>query len=135
MGPKAVKYFNQAGLRFDVVMGNNGVFKNNSRLNLLFFVLLFSISAANLHADENSWSCNGPSGGTVLTIAVHPIDEQIIYIGTVQNGIYKTTDGGENWSALDTNLAGVYVHCLALDPVTPTIIYATTDTGVFVLGR
>jgi photosystem II stability/assembly factor-like uncharacterized protein len=71
----------------------------------------------------------------VMALAIDPTSPATVYAALRDKDIFKSTDGGENWSALDTNLAGVYVHCLAVDPVTPTIIYATTDTGVFVLGR
>lgn len=33
----------------------------------------------------------------VLSFVFHPTDPQIIYIGTKESGIFKTSDGGEHW--------------------------------------
>lgn len=36
----------------------------------------------------------------ILALAFHPADHRTIYIGTVDNGIFKTADGGEYWSQI-----------------------------------
>ncbi len=36
----------------------------------------------------------------VLALAFHPQDSRTIYAGTVDNGIFKTTNGGDSWVAL-----------------------------------
>src|SRR5258708_22002647 len=39
----------------------------------------------------------------------------------------KSTDGGKSWSDISTGLAGYgYVSALAIDPLTPTTLYAGT---------
>ena len=45
---------------------------------------------------------------------------------------FKSTDGGGSWSAVNTGLPNAYVHALAIDPTTPSTLYAgTVDGGVF----
>jgi photosystem II stability/assembly factor-like uncharacterized protein len=50
-------------------------------------------------------------------------------------GVYKSTDGGGSWAAVDvglpSNTYGAAVGALALDPVTPGRLYAGTDSGVY----
>ena len=53
--------------------------------------------------------------------------------GTVV-GVFKSTNGGSNWSEISDGLnekLSLNIQTLAIDPVTPTIIYAGTDSGVF----
>src|SRR5512141_2700830 len=38
--------------------------------------------------------------GRTIAIAVHPTDANIVYVGTAQGGLYKSTDGGAHWAAL-----------------------------------
>jgi photosystem II stability/assembly factor-like uncharacterized protein len=36
----------------------------------------------------------------VLALSFHPTDHETLYIGTVDNGIFKTTDGAETWQPI-----------------------------------
>ena len=47
--------------------------------------------------------------------------------------MFKSTNGGGNWSAVNTGLTSYLMLCaLAIDPATPTTLYAGTwDGGVF----
>jgi len=42
----------------------------------------------------------GPTGGQVNSLAIDPINSQIIYVGTYGGGVFKSTDGGGSWSAI-----------------------------------
>ncbi len=67
----------------------------------------------------------------VLSLAVDPTEPNTIYAGTWQ-GVFKSTNGGESWSAFgpvsntDINLN---IDSLAVDPATGTI-YAGTRNGL-----
>lgn len=62
------------------------------------------------------------SGVDVLTMAVHPTDANIAYLGTNANGILMTVDGGENWKQVTFPQK---VYGLVLDSQNPQIVYAT----------
>ena len=54
-----------------------------------------------------------------------------IFFGTF-GGIFRSTNGGNTWAVTNTGLANVTVHVVAVDPKTPTTIYAgTRDQGIF----
>ncbi|PIV30980.1 MAG: hypothetical protein COS35_03675, partial [Zetaproteobacteria bacterium CG02_land_8_20_14_3_00_50_9] len=84
-------------------------------------------------------------GGThakVLSVAVDPTNSNIIYAGTDGGGVFKTTDGGVNWTQVGTplktigankfaNLTGSIIRDLKLDPNNPSVLYAATENGLF----
>ena len=45
--------------------------------------------------------------------------------------MFKSTNGGADWSAVNIGLTNYYVYALAIDPATPSTLYAGTDGGVF----
>src|SRR5215471_4757408 len=56
----------------------------------------------------STWSSIGPNplpafgstvSGRVTAIAIHPTNPNIVYVGAAQGGVYRTTDGGANWTA------------------------------------
>src|SRR5690606_10029226 len=51
------------------------------------------------------------------------------------DGVFKSTDGGANWSLLNEGLTNTNVSALVIDPATPTTIYAGTLSGVFDLQQ
>ena len=46
-------------------------------------------------------------------------------------GVFKSTNSGGSWAAANTGLTDLRVRALAIDPTTPTTLYAGTDAGVF----
>lgn len=59
----------------------------------------------------------------VLSFAMHPADQETIYVGTLENGIFKTTDGAETWRHLE--FPPIKVYGLAIDPGNGERIFAT----------
>ena len=49
--------------------------------------------------------------------------------------MFKSTNGGGNWSAFNIGLTVLTFSALAIDPVTPTTLYAGTDGGVFAMQQ
>ena len=47
----------------------------------------------------------------------------------MSGGVFKSTNGGGNWSAVNTGLTDTDVRALAIDPATPATLYAGTDGG------
>ncbi|EKE18696.1 MAG: hypothetical protein ACD_9C00259G0002 [uncultured bacterium] len=62
------------------------------------------------------------AGVDVLSIAINPVDSNVVYIGTSSNGLFVTKDGGENWTpvAFPDKAYG-----LIFDPSNPDIMYGS----------
>jgi hypothetical protein len=86
----------------------------------------------------DSWSAGGGGYGleNVSCIAIHPNDPNIVYVGTYNSGILKTTNGGGTWSLINTGI-NYYdpdysgVESLAIDPDFPETVYAATYGGLY----
>jgi len=72
---------------------------------------------------------NGLDGiGRVDAIAFHPTDTNTIFLGCPSGGVWKTTDGGQNWQNLNTDyqLPSLGVSSIAVDPSDPDTIFLGT---------
>jgi photosystem II stability/assembly factor-like uncharacterized protein len=92
-------------------------------------------------ADDARWASNGPPAG-IDTIAVAPSDPQVIYAGSTGadggKGIFKSSDGGRNWIAINYGITNKRINAIAVNPHNSKIVYAgyegegfykTTDGG------
>ena len=70
-----------------------------------------------------------------LTLAIHPTLPSTLYAGTL-SGVFKSTNGGRNWSLSNNGIGNVPVNKVLIDPLTPSTIYALAnshngDDGVY----
>lgn len=73
----------------------------------------------------------GPGAGTVVAIALHPTDPNILYVVT-HEGPLKTRDGGATWQKIFTGASQSRVLAIGMDPATPSTVYlGTKDDGVY----
>ena len=83
-----------------------------------------------------TWTPDGPQplnldggpvwSGAASSIAVDPTNPNIVYLGTSGGGVWKTIDGGQNWTPLTDNQASLAIGAVAVDPNNPSTIYAGT---------
>lgn len=75
-----------------------------------------------------NWLLTGPTnvGGRITAVAVDPANTNIIIAGTAAGGIFKTTNGGLNWSPKTDFKPGLAIGSLAMDPTNSNIIYCGT---------
>ncbi len=66
------------------------------------------------------------SSGRVTAIAIDPTNSSTIYVGAADGGVWKTLDGGVSWLPLTDSQCSLAMGALAIDPATPTIVYAGT---------
>ena len=92
-------------------------------------VILITSQADIVSAGVNVWTSNGPIDGGINVLVIDPQTPAILYAGTSRDGVFKSTNNGENWSALNAGLTTTEVLVLAIDPKTPTTLYAGTDGG------
>lgn len=77
------------------------------------------------------WEWLEPSniGGRIRTLLPDPNNSNKIWIGSASGGIWKTVDGGANWSAVNDFLPSLSISSLAFDPSSTNIMYAATGEG------
>src|SRR6058998_488965 len=57
----------------------------------------------------------GKQSDTVVAIAPHPRNPDILYVATNES-LYKTRDGGATWSKMTTDLSSFRILTLGVDP-------------------
>ncbi|MHB8336561.1 MAG: T9SS type A sorting domain-containing protein [Ignavibacteriaceae bacterium] len=68
---------------------------------------------------------NGPSGTTVTSFAVN---NNNLFAGTYDGGVFLSTDNGTSWSAVNSGLTNTYVETLA---ISGNKLFAGTHDGVY----
>ena len=68
-----------------------------------------------------------PNGnGRLNTIAFHPTNANIMWVGSASGGLWKTTNGGQSWTSNTDNLATLGVSSILIDPTNTNIMYIGT---------
>ncbi len=80
-----------------------------------------------------SWVHLGPTNiaGRVRSFLIDPVNPSILYAGSVSGGVWKSTNEGQSWFALNDNMENLAIGSLAMDPSNRNIIYAGTGEGFF----
>ena len=91
--------------------------------------------------DAANWTSIGPrptdggstyvTAGRVNAVAVDPRDNNTVYIGAAEGGVWKTTDGGVSWTPLTDNQASLASGAIAIDPAHPDTVYVGTGEENF----
>ena len=103
-------------------------------IGLTFLTLLVSLCGALFAQQYNEssfkgmkWRLIGPfRGGRVLAVTGVPGDPNTYYFGAVAGGVWKSTDGGLNWTPLFDKEAVSSIGAIAVAPSDPNIIYVGT---------
>ncbi len=67
-----------------------------------------------------------PVSGRTTALAIDPTNTNILYLGTAQSGVYRSKDGGANWTQIFDMASSSAVGSLALAPSNHTILYIGT---------
>jgi Ca2+-binding RTX toxin-like protein len=76
---------------------------------------------------------NDPINGAIQTVAAHPTNADIVYIGAVNGGVWRTTDAtstSPTWTPLTDNFVSLSIGALEFDPTD-----ATGQTLIAGIGR
>ena len=81
---------------------------------------------------NDEWTVQGPGnlGGRITTIALHPDNADIIYVGFSSGGAFKTENGGADWFPIFDDNAFLSVGHIAIDPNDPERVYLGTGDPV-----
>jgi photosystem II stability/assembly factor-like uncharacterized protein len=91
--------------------------------------------------DGGSWipKNNGIDVTVISSLTIDPTNPNTVYaaISSQFFKIFKTTDGGENWSQMTSSSGmGAFVSDLLVDPINSNIVYAATSShGVFQIDQ
>ncbi|HMR41093.1 MAG TPA: choice-of-anchor D domain-containing protein [Ignavibacteria bacterium] len=83
------------------------------------------------NAQTLNWSAKGPGniGGRIRSILVKPGNSNLMLIGSVSGGIWKSTDGGTTWlPKLDAGNP-MCINTMITDPNNSNIVFAGTGEG------
>ncbi len=80
-----------------------------------------------------TWQHLGPGniGGRTRGLVINPADPNIMWAAGVGGGVWKSTDGGNNWAPKGDLLQNIAVSSLIQDPRNPNVLYAGTGEGYF----
>jgi photosystem II stability/assembly factor-like uncharacterized protein len=89
-------------------------------------------SAQTVHAGINAWTSHGPDDGCVRALGIDPMAPNTLYAGGCHGLVSKSRDGGNTWSEVRklpapewaSSGTDVSVLALAIDPATPSTLYA-----------
>jgi photosystem II stability/assembly factor-like uncharacterized protein len=77
---------------------------------------------------DASWTVQGPGniGARANTVAVNPQNENILYAGFSNGGVWKTTDGGNTWYPVFDSQLWPSIGDIEVDPANPNRVYVAT---------
>lgn len=70
-----------------------------------------------------------PVSGRVTAIAVDPNNENIVYVGTAQGGLYRSMDGGATWTPLMDSAQSLAIGAITFDPTDNNTLFIGTGEG------
>ncbi len=77
------------------------------------------------------WESRGPEnvGGRTRSIVIHPTQTNIMWAAAAGGGVWKSTDGGDTWTAPHSTMMNYAIGALTLDPNNADVLYAGTGEG------
>lgn len=84
-----------------------------------------------------AWTQRGPDNvaGRTRAIAIDPRNSQRLWVGAVSGGLWRSDDGGNNWTLVDDWWSNLSVGCVTLDPQNPDVMYVGTGEGFYSLAH
>jgi photosystem II stability/assembly factor-like uncharacterized protein len=69
----------------------------------------------------------------IISLAVHPSDSRIVFVGTEGDGLFQSIDGGKSWRLVFTHstTAGNSIRAIAFAPSRPEFVWLGTAAGIF----
>lgn len=105
------------------------------RYLMVFAIILFPlITWEYAWADINAWSASGGPGGTIMAIVIHPVNNSILFAGSVSGkGVYCSNNAGERWNTLEgSEIINNSIRKIAINPAGPDTIFVSTVLGMYV---
>lgn len=90
-----------------------------------------------IHMGQVEGMDNRPVAGAVTSIAPHPLKNNILYIGTVNGGVWRTetaTANSPSWTPLTDHMPSLSIGAVALSPLDQNFRTIYAGTGSFSSG-
>ncbi|GAP09750.1 hypothetical protein BECAL_00901 [Bellilinea caldifistulae] len=103
---------------------------NPEQLLAATFMMNFSDTERGVARSDNGgelWVKSGLQPYFIYTVAVNPFNGNEMLAGTVDYGVFRSTDGGKNWIARNEGLINATVTHLTFDPNLPQVWYAAVQ--------
>ena len=83
---------------------------------------------ANRSIQGSDWSLIGPlnTGGRITDVAISPVNDDVLYVGTATGGIFKSINRGADWEPIFDEIAKPSIGDLVIAPNNPQKIYVGT---------
>ncbi len=78
---------------------------------------------------KDNWPSSGLEALSPRAIVLDRSKPQVLYVGTYEMGVYKSTDGARSWSRTSSGITNGRIRGLVIDPENGQIVYAGTDGG------
>jgi photosystem II stability/assembly factor-like uncharacterized protein len=100
---------------------------------LLLGILTVQAAAQTIHPklyEGLRWRLIGPfRGGRTVALAGIPDEPNVFYIGSVNGGVWKTTDAGRTWKPIFDHEPTRSIGAIAIAPSDPKILYVGSGEG------
>jgi photosystem II stability/assembly factor-like uncharacterized protein len=80
--------------------------------------------------DWNATTSWNPGVGRITGIAIEENNSDQIIVGANTGGVWKTTDGGLNWTPLNDFFSNLSVYAVTIDPSDPDTYYSGSSSGI-----
>ena len=97
----------------------------------IYILLLFLVIAPFLFPQEgiDIWTTTTTSIGRVYAMAVDQTNPSTMYACGLDQGVWKTTNSGANWTQINSGLNNIQVQTIAVSKSNSQVIYAGTNYG------
>ena len=96
-------------------------------LSLFILLIVFASYFSQAQDGPDVWTSSSGNIGRVYAMVIDPQNDNIIYAGGLDSGIYKTTNAGLTWFSVNNGLTYKKVQALAISSSNPQILFAGTD--------
>lgn len=89
------------------------------------------VNWVNLGPTPGYYFSYGNISSRIVTVKFDPVNPNIIYVGAAYGGVWKSTDGGLNWTSKSDYEVSLSSGALAIDPTNTNIIYYGTGEATY----
>jgi len=93
---------------------------------IVSFLLLASI--ANSQDGLLNWTLNYNNNMRIFGGVVNPVNTNIMYVVSLDSGVYKTTNAGLNWFQVNNGITYFKAQCIDICRSNPNVLYIGTDS-------